>query len=58
VLHTGLVPALHAFPQAPQLFRSVAVSAHAPEQHVPPVPHAAPLVTLLHAVVLAAGLQL
>jgi hypothetical protein len=38
MLHTGLGPALHALPQAPQLSVSVAAFTftHAPEQQVPP----------------------
>jgi hypothetical protein len=41
-LQAGLGPSLQALPQAPQLFGSVCSSTHVAEQHVAPVPHAAP----------------
>jgi hypothetical protein len=52
-----VVPVVHILLHMPQLFESVCSFTQAPEQHVPPE-HVAPLVTLVHAVVLALGWQL
>jgi hypothetical protein len=64
-LHTptvqpGLGPPLQTAPHEPQLFVSFCSFTQEPVQHVRPVPHEVPLtaVLALHAVVLAAGLQI